>query len=150
MGRLRQMVEAFPPALEQMMDMLGSRVCRSMRAHYKSYSHPYETGALYNSIRHETHTDDDLVTVYVFADAKSDDDIPYAEFLEYGTGKAHTGHGRDGYWFYKDRDGNWHMTDGMDAKPFIEPAVAEVMGDLNDLFADLENDIKKYRGWEHD
>ena len=136
-------------ALEQLMQNTGAQLCESMRKHYDSYNHPYESPSrdLYNSIHSETVNENGLITTYVYADAKNDyDGSQYAEFLEHGTGMAHTGHGRSGFWWYKDKGGEWHRTDGMDAKPFINPAVEEVMGDIKELFDEILVDTKKYRG----
>ena len=148
-------VEAFykpyVEALETAMEVAGDKLCESMKKHYEMTGpHPFETGALMNSVRSDTVRDGDEINTYVYADAKSDDGYQYAEFLEYGTGKAHTGHGRDGFWFYKDRNGEWHMTNGMDAKPFIHPAAEEVFPELLSMFDEIVTDInvRKYKGWD--
>ena len=39
-------------------------------------------------------------------------------------GKYVTG-GRPTPWVYKDAQGNWHMTHGQRAQPYIKPAVAD-------------------------
>lgn len=148
-------VEAFykpyVEALETAMEVAGDKLCESMRKHYSSKPHPCESPEQYllNSIHSNTVNDGEEINTYVFADATSDDGYRYAEFLEYGTGKAHTGHGRDGFWFYKDRDGKWHMTNGMDAKPFIRPATEEVFPEIMSMFDDIITDInvKRYKGW---
>ena len=149
-------VEAFykpyVEALETAMEVAGDKLCESMRKHYDMTSpHPFETGNLMSEdhLYSQTVNDGEEINTYVFADATSDDGYRYAEFLEYGTGKAHTGHGRDGFWFYKDRHGEWHMTNGMDAKPFIEPAAEEVFPEIKSMFDDIITDIsvKRYKGW---
>lgn len=152
MGRLRELISAFPELLADKMQQQGELMCQGMRQRLmgdnKSGKAHYETGALLDSIRSETEQDDDTVTTYIYADAKSPDGIPYAEFIEYGTGQAHTGHGKSGYWYYKDRNGNWRMTNGMDADPFIEPSALEIIDALDDMFAEIDVDIRKYKGWK--
>ena len=52
-------------------------------------NHAIDTGALYESVRQETHTEADKQESLVYADARSQSEthpVPYAEFLEYGTG----------------------------------------------------------------
>lgn len=50
--------------------------------------------------------------------------IEYAPYYELGTGLFYPG-GRRTPWKYEDKDGNWHMTNGQRAKPFIRPSIAE-------------------------
>ena len=84
---------------------------------------------------------------YVCFDAESMDGTQYAEFIELGSGAAHgRPGGRVGTWRYKDRHGNWHTTDGMDADPFIEPAVDANIGKLGDAVKRVLYDVAKYRG----
>lgn len=77
---------------------------------------PVDTSNLRNSITHATdsHTD----AAYVGTDSE------YGPYVELGTGKYVAG-GRPTPWAYQDAKGNWHMTHGQRAKPFIKPAVAD-------------------------
>lgn len=49
--------------------------------------------------------------------------VEYGKYVELGTGKHYPG-GRKTSWTYKDSKGNWHMTHGQEAKPFLKPAAA--------------------------
>lgn len=77
---------------------------------------PVDTGNLRNSITHTV--DPGEKAAYVGTDSE------YAIYVEMGTGKYVTG-GRPTPWVYKDAKGNWHMTHGQRAKPYIKPAVAD-------------------------
>lgn len=77
----------------------------------------FGTGALRNSITH-TVTNSGERAAYVGTDSE------YAIYVEMGTGKYVTG-GRPTPWVYKDAKGNWHMTHGQRAQPYIKPAVAD-------------------------
>ena len=58
--------------------------------------------------------------------------VDYAPYVELGTGiYAEDGQGRKTSWKYQDAQGKWHTTRGMEAKPFLRPAV--------------ENHIKQYQ-----
>lgn len=78
---------------------------------------PVDTGNLRNSITH-TVTNSGERAAYVGTDNE------YAVYVEMGTGKYVTG-GRPTPWVYKDAQGNWHMTHGQRAQPYIKPAVAD-------------------------
>ena len=77
---------------------------------------PVDTGDLRNSITHTV--DSGEKAAYVGTDSE------YAVYVEMGTGKYVTG-GRPTPWVYKDAKGNWHMTHGQRARPYIKPAVAD-------------------------
>lgn len=49
--------------------------------------------------------------------------VEYGKYVELGTGKYYSG-GRKTPWVYKDAKGNWHMTHGQRARPFLKPAAA--------------------------
>lgn len=109
--------------LEERMQEIGEIVAYRMREQLMEDGH-YETGALYDSIRSETTSDGSTVHTRVYADAQSDDGYYYAEFIEYGTGIHRLGGGgRQTPWKYQDRNGNWWTTQGMEADPFIAPAI---------------------------
>lgn len=78
---------------------------------------PVDTGNLHNSITHAV-TNSGERAAYVGTDSE------YAVYVEMGTGKYVTG-GRPTPWVYKDAHGNWHMTHGQRARPYIKPAVAD-------------------------
>lgn len=74
------------------------------------------TGELRNSITHVVVVDEN--TVYIGTD--SDHGI----YVELGTGIYYPG-GRPTPWTYQDAKGNWHLTHGQRAQPYIKPAVAD-------------------------
>lgn len=49
--------------------------------------------------------------------------VDHAPYVEMGTGKYTPG-GRQDPWVYQDDEGNWHRTEGVKARPFMKPAVA--------------------------
>lgn len=79
---------------------------------------PVDTGALRNSISHTV--DDREPAAYVGTNSE------YGPYVELGTGiYAEGGGGRPTPWVYQDAKGNWHMTHGQRAQPFLKPAVSD-------------------------
>lgn len=78
---------------------------------------PIDTGNLRNSITH-TVTNSGERAAYVGTNSE------YGVYVECGTGIYYPG-GRQTPWTYQDENGDWHLTHGQRAKPFIKPAVAE-------------------------
>ena len=78
---------------------------------------PVDTGNLRNSITH-TVTNSGERAAYVGTNSE------YGVYVECGTGVYYPG-GRQTPWVYQDAKGNWHLTHGQRAQPFIKPAVAE-------------------------
>lgn len=95
----------------------GLEKCGLVGEGYAKKLCPVDTGNLHNSITH-TVTNSGERAAYVGTDSE------YAIYVEMGTGKYVTG-GRPTPWVYKDAKGNWHMTHGQRARPYIKPAVAE-------------------------
>lgn len=77
---------------------------------------PVDTGNLRNSITHKV--DEDEPAAYIGTNNE------YAAYVELGTGKYYPG-GRQEPWVYQDAKGNWHMTHGQRAQPYLKPAVAD-------------------------
>lgn len=77
---------------------------------------PVDTGNLRNSITHQV--DEAEPAVYIGTNSE------YAAYVELGTGKYYPG-GRPTPWVYQDAKGNWHMTHGQRAQPYLKPAVAD-------------------------
>lgn len=128
------------------MDELGKELVYEMQANLVA-DPGIDTGALYNSIRHEVTQDGDKVVLRIYADAENPNGEPYAEFIEYGTGvENRNGNGRTEPWRYVDVHGQWHTTTGHRAHPFIEPALDVVLPDFKDLAIDIIKDISKYHG----
>lgn len=77
------------------------------------------TGALRNSITHAV--DESELTAYI---GVPHGPTSYGIYVELGTGKYYPG-GRPTPWVYQDAKGNWHMTHGQRAQPYLKPAVAD-------------------------
>ena len=77
---------------------------------------PVDTGNLRNSITHQVGGGEPAV--YIGSASE------YAAYVELGTGKYYPG-GRQTPWVYQDAKGNWHLTHGQRAQPFIKPAIAD-------------------------
>ncbi len=77
---------------------------------------PVNTGNLRNSITHQV--DSGEPAVYIGSNSE------YAAYVELGTGKYYPG-GRQTPWVYEDAFGNWHLTHGQRAQPYLKPAVAD-------------------------
>lgn len=78
---------------------------------------PVDTGALRGSIHAEKVAP---LTVSVGTN------LEYAPYVEYGTGSLgdpSVPHTAKQTWRYQDEDGNWHISHGMQAQPFLRPAV---------------------------
>lgn len=91
---------------------------------------PVDTGNLRNSI---THTVDEQEPAAIIGTNNE-----YAAYVELGTGKYAEG-GRPTPWVYQDAKGNWHMTHGQRAQPFLKPAVADHAAQYRDI---LESALK--------
>ena len=77
----------------------------------------FGTGALRNSITHTVANSGERAA-YVGTNSE------YGVYVECGTGIYYPG-GRQTPWVYQDAKGNWHLTHGQRAKPYIKPAVAD-------------------------
>lgn len=77
---------------------------------------PVDTGNLRNSITHQVESAEPAV--YIGTNSE------YAAYVELGTGKYYPG-GRQTPWTYQDAKGNWHLTYGQRAQPYLKPAVAD-------------------------
>lgn len=77
---------------------------------------PFDTGNLRNSITHQVVSGEN--SVYIGSNSS------YAAYVELGTGIYYPG-GRKTPWVYQDAKGNFHMTHGQRAKPYLKPSVAD-------------------------
>lgn len=75
---------------------------------------PIETGELKQSMTYQIKGD----TAYIGSN------VEYAAYVELGTGKYYPG-GRKTPWTYQDGNGEWHMTNGQRAQPFLKPAIED-------------------------
>ena len=88
--------------------------CGMVAEGYAKMLCPVDTGALRNSITYKVTGDECIIGT----------NMHYAPYIELGTGINYSG-GRRTSWTYKDSQGNWHLTNGMKAQPFIKPAVED-------------------------
>lgn len=88
------------------------------------------TGNLRNSITHQVVSSENAVYIGT--------DVEYAIYVELGTGKYYPG-GRQDPWVYQDAHGNWHMTHGQRAQPYLKPAVADHAQQYKQI---IENELK--------
>ena len=91
---------------------------------------PVDTGALRNSITHKV--DPAEQAAYIGTN------MEYAPYVELGTGKYTQG-GRPTPWVYQDDKGQWHMTHGQRAQPFLKPALADHKKPYQDI---IETELK--------
>lgn len=88
---------------------------------------PVDTGNLRNSITHQV--DDGEPAVYIGTNSE------YAPYVELGTGKYYPS-GRPTPWAYQDAKGNWHLTHGQRAQPYLKPAVADHVSTYRTIIQD--------------
>lgn len=92
---------------------------------------PVDTGSLRNSITH-TVADNGERAAYVGTNSE------YAVYVECGTGIYYPG-GRQTPLTYQDENGDWHLTHGQRAKPYIKPAVADHVDQYKKI---IESELK--------
>jgi HK97 gp10 family phage protein len=92
---------------------------------------PVDTGNLRNSITHTVANSGERAA-YVGTNSE------YGVYVECGTGIYYPG-GRQTPWVYQDAKGNWHLTHGQRAKPYIKPAVADHAAQYNRI---IEQELK--------
>lgn len=91
---------------------------------------PVDTGNLRNSITHQVQSSEQAV--YIGTNSE------YGPYVELGTGIYYAG-GRPTPWLYQDAKGNWHLTHGQRAQPYLKPAVADHVGEYQGI---LERRLK--------
>lgn len=91
---------------------------------------PVDTGNLRNSITHQI--DEAEPAAYIGSA------LEYAPYSELGTGIYYPG-GRPTPWLYQDAKGNWHLTHGQRAQPYLKPAVADHVGTYRSI---IESELK--------
>lgn len=92
---------------------------------------PVDTGNLRNSITH-TVADSGERAAYIGTNSE------YGVYVECGTGIYYPS-GRQTPWVYQDENGDWHLTHGQRAKPYIKPAVADHAAQYNRI---IEQELK--------
>lgn len=94
---------------------------------------PVDTGNLRNSITHQVDESEPAVYIGVPQGPTS-----YGIYVELGTGKYYPG-GRPTPWVYQDEKGNWHLTHGQRAQPYLKPAVADHVAQYRGI---IEGELK--------
>lgn len=93
----------------------GLMACGEKAVGYAQKDCPVDTGNLRGSITYAVEGDDCYIGT----------NVEYAPYIEFGTGiYAETG-GRRTPWAFQLPNGEWRMTHGYKAHPFIRPAAAE-------------------------
>lgn len=105
------MQEAFEAAVARALERCGSQA-----EGYAKDLCPENTGNLRSSIAHKVEPQKRVAYVGT--------NVSYAPYVELGTGIYYPG-GRKTPWKYKDSEGNWHVTRGQEAQPYLKPAVAD-------------------------
>lgn len=126
------MSEAISKSAEEALRETCKLACENMRVKLMQDGH-VKSGELVDSIDYTLMHYNNKVTAYIKMNH-------YGKFIDEGTGAAHgVQGGREGYWRYKDKDGNWHTTNGMDADPFIDVSLEKALLSLPEtLFKELE------------
>lgn len=101
-------------------------VCGQTAEGYAVTNCPVDTGNLRNSITHKIDGDECYIGT----------PVEYGVYIEYGTGVSAAG-GRKTPWVYKDSKGDWHMTNGQRARPFIKPAIADHVNEYKNIIEDI-------------
>ena len=92
---------------------------------------PVDTGALAQSINHQTMQDGARARGFVGTNQD------YAMPVEFGTGEfAENGMGRQGGWVYRTPDGRFFHTTGQPPQPFLEPAFKENQENIKKIMTD--------------
>lgn len=91
---------------------------------------PVDTGDLRDSITHMV--SDSEKAAYIGTNSE------YAVYVECGTGIYYPG-GRQTPCTYQDKNGDWHLTHGQRAKPYIKPAVADHVDQYKKI---IESELK--------
>lgn len=91
---------------------------------------PVDTGNLRDSITHQVQPSELAVYIGVPHGPTS-----YGAYVELGTGKYYPG-GRQTPWTYQDANGDWHLTHGQRAQPYLKPAVADHVSTYRTIIQD--------------
>lgn len=110
-GEISKKIKA---AIQRALERIGMQG-ESFAKDYITMQKAVDTGALRNSINHKVRTNENAVYIGTRKE--------YAIYVELGTGKYYNG-GRNTPWVYQDAKGNWHMTHGQRARPYLKPAAA--------------------------
>lgn len=111
----------------------AAEIIGGMAESYAKELCPVDTGNLRNSITHTTENNGKTVVI--------GSAVTYAPYVELGTGKyAEGGGGRQTPWRYQDKDGKWHTTSGIPARPYLRPAVENHIRTYQDVLKQVFNE----------
>ena len=117
---LNVIANQLPELVKQKLDNCGYIVENKAKANCN-----VDTGALRSSITHEANENECVIG--------TNNEIGI--YIHEGTGKyAKNGNGRQEPWVYKDRQGNWHTTEGMKPNPFLEDALYDSITEIQNEF----------------
>lgn len=88
---------------------------------------PVDTGNLRNSITHQVDEQEQSAIIGTPSE--------YAVYVEFGTGKYVPG-GRPTPWVYQDAKGQFHLTHGQRAQPYLKPSVADHVSTYKTIIQD--------------
>lgn len=93
---------------------------------------PKDNGDLRRSIKHRIEGEEGIIYT----------NLEYAPYVEYGTGLfAENGGRSDVPWFYKDEEGEGHITSGQHPQPYMRPALDENRAKIIRILAEaMKND----------
>ena len=109
-----EIIERIGTAIVKALVRIGMQA-ESFAKRYITTLKAVDTGRLRNSITFKV--EENKNEVYIGTP------VEYAIYVELGTGKYYDG-GQKTAWAYQDAKGNWHMTHGQRARPFLKPAAA--------------------------
>lgn len=120
-------LEQFEKQLPDLLDKALEKACLIVENSAKQNC-PVNDGQLRQSITHKVDNKRGEVGT----------SVEYAPYVEIGTGIYSTeGNGRQTPWSYRDAKGEWHTTKGMEAQPYLKPAVEKNKGRIIDCFKGL-------------
>ena len=96
---------------------------------------PVDTGNLRSSITYDVDGDEGVIGT----------NVEYAPYVEFGTGLfSSQGDGRtDVPWRYQDAKGEWHTTSGQEPQPYLQPALQESRGQIEEIFKNAIEEAMK-------
>ena len=141
-SRLIAVTKATDEALAKAAEIIGGMLETKAKQYitegvYTNDSHGWyiRTGNLRNSITHKVEQEENATTAIVGSA------VEYAPYVELGTGIYADMGGRQTPWRYQDKNGNWHTTRGMPARPYLRPALENHIKDYQDVLAEVLKDI---------
>lgn len=123
-----EILKALENAVERGLEAIGTTAVRYAQQSLTQQK-AVDTGNLRENIEYQVEGED----CYIGTNVK------YAAYVEFGTGIYYPG-GRTDPWVYQDAKGQWHMTHGQPARPFLRPAASEHTPEYRELLIkSLEN-----------